>query len=98
MPLKIFLLALNLESKGIAFNRLEVMNKTDQAIKKLFDLERSKNALNNAKLKINVALTLSKNTDEVQKVLEIFENSLEKFVIPQIIERVKEYLKELEKK
>jgi ATP-dependent Clp protease protease subunit len=45
--------ALN-ESKGIAFNRLEVMNKTDQAIKKLFDLERSKNALNNAKLKLMV--------------------------------------------
>ena len=29
---------------------------------------------------------------------EIFENNLEKFVIPQIIERVKEYLNELEKK
>ena len=42
------------ESKGIAFNRLEVMNKTDQAIKKLFDLERSENALNNAKLKLMV--------------------------------------------
>jgi len=28
---------------------------------------------------------------------EIFENSIEKFVIPQIIERVKDYLNELEK-
>lgn len=28
---------------------------------------------------------------------EIFENNIEKFVIPQIIERVKDYLKELEK-
>jgi len=28
---------------------------------------------------------------------EIFENNIERFVIPQIIERVKEYLKELEK-
>ncbi len=29
---------------------------------------------------------------------EIFENNIEKFVIPQIIERVKDYLRELEKK
>lgn len=30
-------------------------------------------------------------------LVEIFENNIEKFVIPQIIERVKDYLKELEK-
>ena len=28
---------------------------------------------------------------------EIFENNIERFVIPQIIERVKDYLEELEK-
>ena len=28
---------------------------------------------------------------------EIFENNIEKFIIPQIIERVKDYLEELEK-
>jgi hypothetical protein len=34
---------------------------------------------------------------EHSNLKEIFENSIEKFVIPQIIERVKEYLNELEK-
>jgi hypothetical protein len=28
---------------------------------------------------------------------EIFENSIERFIIPKITERIKEYLKELEK-
>ncbi|MDD5191522.1 MAG: hypothetical protein PHH54_02635 [Candidatus Nanoarchaeia archaeon] len=34
---------------------------------------------------------------ENRSLNEIFENSIEKFVIPQTIERIKEYLKELEK-
>jgi hypothetical protein len=33
---------------------------------------------------------------ENSSLLEIFENSIEKFVIPQTIDRIKEYLKELE--
>ncbi len=39
-------------SKGVAFNRLDVMNKSNEAIKKLFDLERNDKALNNAKLRL----------------------------------------------
>ena len=34
---------------------------------------------------------------EHSNIKEIFQNSIEKFVIPQIIERIKEYLNELEK-
>ncbi len=34
---------------------------------------------------------------EHSSLKEIFENSIEKFIIPQIIERIKEYLEELEK-
>jgi hypothetical protein len=34
---------------------------------------------------------------EHSNLKEIFENSIEKFVIPQTIERIKEYLKELDK-
>ncbi|MBD3253332.1 hypothetical protein GF386_06365 [Candidatus Pacearchaeota archaeon] len=35
--------------------------------------------------------------NEHSSLKEIFENNLERFVIPQIIERIKEYLNELEK-
>lgn len=41
-------------TKGIAFNRLEIMNRSNQAIEKLLDLERSNKALNSAKLKLMV--------------------------------------------
>ncbi len=34
---------------------------------------------------------------EHSSLIEIFENSIEKFIIPQTIERIKEYLRELEK-
>ena len=35
---------------------------------------------------------------EFSSLLEIFENKIEKFLIPQITERIKEYLKEIDKK
>jgi hypothetical protein len=34
---------------------------------------------------------------EHSSLKEIFENSIEKFIVPQTIERIKEYLKELDK-
>jgi len=34
---------------------------------------------------------------EFESLLSIFENKIERFIIPQTIERIKEYLKELEK-
>jgi len=34
---------------------------------------------------------------ENRSLKEIFENSIEKFVVPQTIERIKEYLNELDK-
>lgn len=37
------------------------------------------------------------NLSEFSSIKEIFENRIEKFVIPQCLERVKEYLQELEK-
>ena len=37
------------------------------------------------------------NLSEFSSIKEIFENKVEKFVIPQCLERVKEYLQELEK-
>lgn len=39
-------------SSGVIFNRLEVMNKSNKAIEKFLNLERSDRALNNAKLSL----------------------------------------------
>jgi len=36
--------------------------------------------------------------NEFSKLSEIFENKIEKFLLPQILERIKEYLQELEKR
>ena len=34
---------------------------------------------------------------ENESLINIFENNIEKFIVPQIMERVKEYLEELDK-
>jgi len=52
------------------------------------------------RLRDNMLIEKSENRyylTEHASLNEIFENSIEKFVLPQIIERIKEYLEELEK-
>ena len=76
-----------------------------EALRKKYSLETKGLAESNIRrqlkrLRDNMLIEKSENKyylTEHSSVREIFENTIEKFLIPQIVERIKEYLDELEK-
>jgi len=82
----------------------EIRNRVEESRKK-YSLETKGLAESNIRrqlkrLRDSMLIEKSENKyylTEHSSLEEIFENNIERFVIPQIIERIKEYLKELEK-
>tara|TARA_Y100000310_G_scaffold105777_1_gene104319 strand:+ start:2500 stop:2946 length:447 start_codon:yes stop_codon:yes gene_type:complete len=76
-----------------------------EALRKKYSLETKGLAESNIRrqlkrLRDNMLIEKSENKyylTEHSSLREIFENTIEKFLIPQIVERIKEYLDELEK-
>lgn len=71
-------------------NKLELKGIADSNIRR--QLKRLRDAMIIEKIGNDYRL------NEFSKLSEIFENKIEKFLLPQILERIKEYLQELEKK
>ena len=76
-----------------------------EALRKKYSLETKGLAESNIRrqlkrLRDNMLIEKSENKyylTEHSSLKEIFERSIEKFIVPQIVERIKEYLEELEK-
>tara|TARA_Y100000310_G_C20697461_1_gene826700 strand:+ start:5402 stop:5851 length:450 start_codon:yes stop_codon:yes gene_type:complete len=83
----------------------EEIGKQVEELRKQYSLDEKGLAESNIRrqlkrLRDNMLIEKSENTyylAEQASLKEIFENSIEKFVIPQTIERIKEYLDELDK-
>ena len=84
---------------------IEEIGKRVEVIRKKYSLEIKGLAESNIRrqlkrLRDNMLIDKSGNNyylTEQCSLKEIFENNIEKFVVPQIIERIKDYLEELEK-
>lgn len=83
----------------------EEIGKRTEILRKKYSLETKGLAESNVRrqlkrLRDNMIIDKSENKywlSENRNLKEIFENSVERFIIPQTIERIKEYLHELEK-
>jgi predicted transcriptional regulator len=81
------------------------ISKRTEALRKKYSLETKGLAESNIRRqlkRLRDAMLIEKTNNEYslseqRNLRDIFENSIEKFIIPQTIERIKEYLDELEK-
>ena len=100
------LMVLNDANKNKEELSSEGVGKRVEEIRKKYSLETKGLAESNIRrqlkrLRDNMLIEKSGNNyylSEHSSLREIFENSIEKFVIPQIVERIKEYLEDLDKK
>ncbi len=99
------LMVLTDANKGRQRLSSEEIGKRAEELRKKYSLETKGLAESNIRRqlkRLRDAMLIEKNDNkyylaEHASLAEIFENSIERFVIPQTIERIKEYLDELEK-